>query len=105
MIGRRVGPTIVPEPNFSQRVDGDVVVLAKPENEPPRTCILRVSDIRPQTDEEDGSRRYRTLAGGIPGRRRFVVWRSATIRSSPVAGTLSVDGEVDFQAELNEVDT
>ena len=40
MIGRRVGPTIVPEPNFSQRVDGDVVVLVKPENEPPRTCIL-----------------------------------------------------------------
>jgi hypothetical protein len=30
MIGRRVGPTIVPEPNFSQRVDGDVVVLMKP---------------------------------------------------------------------------
>lgn len=58
MIGRRVGPMIVPEPTCSQRVDGDVVVFLKPENEPLRTCILRVSDMRPQTDEPDG------LAGG-----------------------------------------
>jgi len=52
-IGRRVGTTIVPEPNFSQRVVGDVVVFVKSESEPLRACILGAATYDRTLDEQD----------------------------------------------------
>jgi len=53
-IGRRVGTTIVPEPNVSQRVVGDVVVFVKSDREPLRACILEAATYDRTLDEEDG---------------------------------------------------
>jgi len=52
-IGRRVSTQVVPEPNFAQRVDSDVVVFVKANNETLRNCILDLVVYDRARDESD----------------------------------------------------
>ena len=71
MIGRRVGTTVVLEANVSQRVERDVVVFVKSENEPLRACILDSTTYDRDLDEEDG---YPAVSDAGGERHRRLVW-------------------------------
>ena len=52
-IGRRMGVDIVPEPGFSQRVEGEMVVFVKSDNDALRACVLASVTYNRARDQQD----------------------------------------------------